>query len=73
MVTATRVQVPSPAPAAGGSEQPASVTVTSATNAWAVGNIAGKVLILHWNGTKRARTAARAVGGPIIPAMSASS
>ena len=56
-------QVPSPAPAAGVSEQLTSVTVTAATNAWAVGNIAGKVLILHWNGMKWARTAAPAPAG----------
>jgi hypothetical protein len=32
--------------------------VTSKTNAWAVGKIADRILILHWNGTKWARVPA---------------
>ncbi len=44
-------QVAGPRPHAGVPAPLASITVTSAANAWAVGHTAGKILILHWNGT----------------------
>ena len=40
-----------PTPPAGTPARLDSVTVTSRTNAWAVGSAAGRTLILHWNGT----------------------
>jgi hypothetical protein len=60
-------RVASPAPAAGSVLR--GVAATSSSNAWAVGNHhvastnTNKTLVLHWNGTSWARTAAPSPGG----------
>jgi hypothetical protein len=44
--------VPIPTPPSGTPEQLASVAVISKANAWIVGTVGSRVLVLHWNGRK---------------------